>query len=467
MQRLKSTTAPPANRKHVLSAAWLCVLATLASTALQAGPQYDTSLPRLHLPFKQAKLENGLRVITIEDHRTPIVSVVQVFNVGSANEQPGRTGFAHLFEHLMFQGSANVGPGQHIKLIENYGGFSNATTGTDFTAYFDSVPANQLDFALFLNGDRLRSLQISAGNLAKEKEVVKEELRLRFENQPYRKGMFVLDELLYDSFAYRHKGVGTTEDLDAASLPDVRQFFNAYYTAANLILVIHGDFDGKTILTKVKRAFGDLPARPAPARPDVRESRQTAERRRTIEDPFAPLVNLNIAFKAVPGDDPDFFALTVLSSVLQEGHSSRLYRALVDGGLASNVGGRMAERRGPGAFYVEATLRPATQVDAVEQAIYSEIARLQEEPVAAWELEKARTSLAASYLDGLGRGLLRAFAVGQYTAEFDDPNRINTYIDRIAAVTAGDVQRVAREHLRAENRSVLVTLPMQAAEGTK
>jgi len=406
------------------------------------------ALPRLRLDLQETRLQNGLRVITVEDHRVPIVSVVQVFNVGAADEQPGRTGFAHLFEHLMFQGSQNVGPGEHIKLVENRGGFSNATTNTDWTAYFDSVPANQLDFALFLNADRLRSLKISEENLAKEREVVKEERRLRIDNQPYRKSGFMLDELLYDSFAYRHDGVGSMADLAAASLADVRRFFDTYYTPGNLVLVIVGDFDRKTALRKVQQYFGALPSRPAPPTADRTEPTQTAPRRRTVEDPLAPLPQLSIAFK-------------------EEGHSSRIYQALVPIGLASDVGGRMDERRGAGALYMAATLQSADRAAEAEQTIYREIERLQQEPAAAWEIEKAKSSLATTYLDHLNRGMLRGFVIGQFTVDFGDPARINTYLDRIAAVTADDVRRVANTHLRPGNRTTLLTLPKPAMENSK
>jgi predicted Zn-dependent peptidase len=457
-------------KRKIRCAVGLCIALAAwpdAWAARQSESARAADLPRLHVAFERTRLKNGLELITVEDHRTPIVSVVQVFNVGAADEAPGHTGFAHLFEHLMFQGSANVGSGEHIKQVESYGGFSNATTGTDWTAYFDSVPANQLDFALFINGDRLRSLQISAENLGKEREVVKEEKRLRFDNQAYRNSAFILDELLYDSFAYEHNGVGSMEDLSTASLEDVRRFFDTHYTASNLTLVVVGDFDRKTIRGKVEQYFGDLPLRPRPPPAKIDEPRQRAERRRTVIDPLAPLPQLSIAFKAVPGDSPDYFALTVLSSVLQDGHSSRLYHALVEAGLASDVGGYMSERRGPGALYVEATLQPAGRVAEVEQAIYGEVERLQREAVADWELTKAKSSLATAYLDRLNRGMLRGFAIAQYCAEFDDPQRVNTYLNLIAAVTAQDVRRVAKAYLRPDNRSVLLTQPGSATETSK
>lgn len=427
------------------------------------------ALPRLRVPMQEAKLANGLRVILVEDRTAPIVTVALTYDVGAANEQLGRTGFAHLFEHLMFQGSQRVPAGEHIKLIERYGGNANAMTGTDWTFYFEGVPANQLDLALFLEGDRLRSLNISQENLAREIEVVKEERRMRIDNQAYRKSAFVLEDLLYDSFAYKHEGVGSMADLGAASLEDVRAFFNTYYRASNVVLVLVGDFDRATALAKVKRYFGDLPRLPDPLQADRTEPAQTSERRQVVHDALAPLPQLNVAFKAVSGADDDYYALAVLSSALQEGHSSRLYEALVkQQQLATEVGGTMEERRVAGALKITAGPRDEKSIDAVEQGIYREIERLQREPVADWEMEKAKNLIAAAYLDRMHRGVLRGLVIGSNVVDFGDAERTNTYLDRIAAVTKDDVQRVANAHLRKGNRTVLVTLPAPAtAEGAK
>ncbi len=446
---------------------WVALLfaslaAHIGNTAIPArlGSQSDLVLPRLHIHVEQAMLENGLHLLTVEDHSTPVVSLVLVYNVGAANEHPGRTGFAHLFEHLMFQGSQNVTPGQHLRLIETYGGMSNATTGDDWTAFFDSVPANQLDLALFLNSDRLRSLQVTQENLTKEKEVVKEERRMRIDNQAYRKSGILLTGLLYDSFAYSHDGVGSMEDISAASLGDIKAFFNTYYTASNLTMVLVGDFQTAEVRGKVAKYFGDLPTRPQPPPADRTEPPQKAQRRKVVEDPLAPLPQLSLAFKAVPGIDPDFFALRVLCAVLQDGHSSRLYEALVkQGQLTSDVSGVVNERRGAGAMLLEMTLRPASHVEEVERIIYQQIARLQKEPIAAWELEKAKSALATAYINSLDRSVLRALTIARDAVDFNDPNRINSYLDSLASVTAKDVQRVANTYLRTTNRTVIVTLP--------
>ncbi len=422
--------------------------------------------PRLRIAFDDVTLANGLRLITIEDRRAPIVTLAMMVDVGSANEQPGRTGFAHLFEHLMFQGSANVDAGQHSILIANYGGQSNAMTSTDWTFYFDNVPTNQVDLTLFLNADRMRSLAISAESFAREKEVVKEERRMRVDNQPYRRSAFALNELMYDSFAYGHEGIGSMADLDASSLDDIRRFFDTYYTAGNTVLVLIGDIDTATARQKVVKYFGALLPRPAPPAADRTEPRQTTPRRQTVVDVLAPAPRVSLAFKTVPGNHPDYFALRVLLAVLQSGHSSRLYEPLVNQGLATSISGSLDETRGAGGFYLTADLQPGVDSGSAERAIYGEIERLQDRKIEDWELQKARSLIGAEILGDLHRGLIRALYIASSTVDFDDPQRINTYLDRIGAVTQEDVQRVAREHLRVGNRTVVVTMPKTAAEGS-
>lgn len=443
-----------------------CWLALMLSGALglhaNAATDDGAVLPRPNIKIEHATLANGLRVLAVEDRSAPVITLALTYDVGGASERIGHTGFAHLFEHLMFQGSDNVAPGQHLSLIEEYGGTANATTDTDWTFYFESVPANQLDLALFLEADRLRSLHISAQNLAKEKEVVKEERRMRIDNQPYRKSFFELLGLMYDSFAYSHDAVGSMKDLEAASLEDVRTFFDTYYRASNVVLVLIGDFHTPEVMGKVERYFGDLPKRTKPPAADRTEPRQQADRRRVVTDPLAPLPKLNIAFKAVPGNDPDYFALTVLSAVLQEGYSSRLHEELVKRReLATALAGSMDERRGAGALSIEATVRSQEAVSAAEDTIYEQIERLQHESIEDWELEKAKNSIAMRYLNNLQRSVMRAIFIGVYAVDFNDPERINTYLDRIAAVSKQDVQRVANTHLRKGNRTVVVTLPKQ------
>lgn len=451
------------------SRALLAALLALPTAGALAGlqPASAESPPRVEIPIQQRELDNGLKVILVEDPTAPIVTVGLMYDVGSANEQEGRTGFAHLFEHLMFQGSRNVAPGEHLKIVDRYGGQANATTGTDWTYYFQTVPSNQLDLALFLEADRLHSLDISEENLRKEIEVVKEERRLRFDNEAYGNSRMQIEELVYDSFAYSHDGVGSLADLEAASLADVHAFFDRYYRASNLVLLLIGDLQADAAMERVRHYLGDLPRRAKPAQADRTEPPQREARRRVVEDPLAPLPQLRFAYKAVPGDDPDFFALSVLSAVLQDGRSSRLHQALVQQReLATSVRGGMDDRRGPGALGIAVIVRSNEGVEEVEREVAAQIRRLQDEPVAEWELAKARNSIAAQFVASLARGVIRSFHIGAYTLDYGDPQRVNRYLDRIWEVTAQDVQRVARTHLRDDNLSELVTMPGKQKEAS-
>ncbi|MBA3357484.1 MAG: insulinase family protein [Pyrinomonadaceae bacterium] len=286
--------------------------------------------PKVKIAFQETTLKNGLRVITVEDHTAPVVSQVLYFDVGSAHEREGRTGFAHLFEHMMFKGTENVkSMSEYLSLIMNNGGSMDAFTGADQTVYFEVVPANQFELPLFLESDRMRGLLITQELLDIERKIVQEERRMRIDNQPYGKSGERLNELLYDNFAYKHQLMGSMEDLSAASVEDVREFFKTYYAPNNVVLVLVGDFKTAEMIGKVKKYFEDIPRQPKPAALNLTEPEQKEERRATMEDALARAPMLAIAFKAVSGNTPDYYALQILSSVLTSGQSSRLYQKLV------------------------------------------------------------------------------------------------------------------------------------------
>ena len=299
------------------------------------------------LPFSDTKLKNGLRVIISEDHTAPTVSVAVTYNVGSADERPGRTGFAHLFEHMMFKGSENVGPGEHPALIFNNGGTMNGTTNADRTLYFETLPANQLELALFLEGDRMRSLDINKANLDNQRNAVQEERRLRVDNQPYGQTFETIGEQAYDNPAYKHSMIGSMEDLNAASVDDVATFFKTYYAPNNAVLSIVGDVDTKKTMALVEKYFGAIAAQPRRRSGRIcSEPPHTAERRSTIEDPLARLPRIDIAWIVPPAGTPDDDALDVLSDVLSSGRSSRLNQVVVrEKQLATNAFGRRAGQR--------------------------------------------------------------------------------------------------------------------------
>jgi zinc protease len=438
-----------------LAALFVCVL-MLTSVVAQR---------KVNVNYKETTLKNGLRVITVEDHSAPVIALSVTYNVGSRNERKGRTGFAHLFEHMMFKGSENIGSGEHFVLVFNNGGTMNGTTNEDRTNYFEALPANQLDLALFLEADRMRSLAITKENLDNQRNAVQEERRLGVDNQPYGKSSEVQQELIYDNFAYKHSVIGSMEDLNAASVEDVASFFKMYYAPNNATLVLVGDFTTADALARIKKNFEEIPRQPDPPPVDMTEPEQTAERRASVDDVLARLPRIDLAFKAVPGNTSDFYALQVLAAALQSGQSSRLYQKLVkEKELVTAVGGFMDEKRGVGAMYTFATVKPGVKPEDVEAIIYEEIERLKKEPIADWELQKAKNTTRRNFINGLQSSLNRAVTMGGYSVYYGDPNLINTRLDKVAAVTKEDVQRVANKYLRNTNRTVVVTLPKPKAK---
>jgi predicted Zn-dependent peptidase len=442
-----------------LSALLVCTLSVIAVQAQTAG--------NVRVDFKETTLKNGLHVITVEDHSAPVIAVSVTYNVGSRNERQGRTGFAHLFEHMMFKGSENVGSGEHFLLVFNNGGTMNGTTNEDRTNYFEALPANQLDLALFLEADRMRSLAITKDNLDNQRNAVQEERRLGVDNQAYGKSGEVQQELIYDNFAYKHTTIGSMDDLNAASVEDVTAFFKMYYAPNNAVLTVVGDFKTADALAKVRSNFEAIQRQPDPPSVDMTEPQQTAERRANLDDLLARALRIDIAYKAVPGNSPDFYALQVLANALQSGQSSRLYQKLVkEKEMLTNVGGFMDEKRGVGALYTNATLRPGVKPEDVEAVVYAEIDRLKKEPIADWELQKAKNTTRRNFINGLQSSLNRAVTMGQYTVYYNEPNLINTRLDKVNAVTKEDVQRVANKYLIDTNRTVVTTMPKAKTRAT-
>lgn len=430
----------------------LAVLALLALAVSLSGAT--------RVQFSDTKLENGLRVIISEDHTAPVVSVAVTYNTGSRDERKGRTGFAHLFEHMMFKGSEHVGPGEHFTLVFDNGGSMNGTTNQERTLYFETLPANQLDLALFLEADRMASLDITQENLDNQRNAVQEERRLGVDNQPYGKTFETIDELAYENFAYEHSVIGSMADLSAASVDDVKAFFQSYYAPNNAVLSIVGDLKTADALQKVRKYFGKIPSQPAPPAVDVTEPPQTAERRQTLEDPLARLPRVDIAYHVPPALSHDDDGLTVLASVLGSGRSSRFYESIVrQQQLASNVFASSTSNRGPGLFRVGAMPLAGKPVADVEKAIFAEIEKVKTGPIADFEMDKARNNWKRNTVSSVANTLSRAMTLGRYALFWNDPNLINTYTDRIVAVTPAEVQRVAAKYLVPENRTVVITMP--------
>src|SRR5262252_138611 len=369
----------------------------LVLLCLSAGMVTLAQSPNLHVDFHDTTLKNGLRVITVEDHNAPVVAVSVTYNVGSRNERKGRTGFAHLFEHMMFQGSENVGKSEHFILVNNNGGTMNGTTNNDRTNYFEALPSNQLELALFLESDRMRSLAVNQDNLNNQRNAVQEERRIGLDNAAYGRSGEVQQELMYDNFAYKHDTIGSMEDLNAASVEDVRAFFKTYYAPNNAVLVVVGDFKPAEAMATIKKYFESIPRQPDPPPVDMTEPEQKAERRTSVDDVLARVPRVSIAYKTLPGNTTDFYALQVLANVLGGGggggfgggfgggggSSSRLNQKLVrEKQIVISANSAAQETRGVGGFYVTATPAPGVKTEDVESAIYQEIAQLQKEPIA-------------------------------------------------------------------------------------
>ena len=424
----------------------------------------QSSNPKVN--FKETRLANGLRVITVEDHNAPVIAVNVSYNVGSRNERPGRTGFAHLFEHMMFQGSENVGKSEHFMLVYNNGGTMNGTTNEDRTNYFEALPSNQLELALYLEADRMRSLAVTQENLDNQRNAVQEERRIGLDNAAYGKSGEIQQELMYDNFAYKHSTIGSMADLNAASVADVMAFFKMYYAPNNATLTLVGDFKAAEALALIKKNFENIPRQPDPPAVDMNEPEQKAERRQSVDDQLARLPRISIAYKTVPGNTADFYALQVLANVLGGGTSSRFTQDLVRGKeMVTNASAFAQEMRGVGGFYITATPRNFKN-EEVEAAIYDEVARIQKEPIADWELQKAKAAARRAFINGLQSSLGRANAIGQYATYYNDANIINTRIDKVAAVTKEDVQRVANKYLVSTNRTVVITVPKATGRGS-
>jgi predicted Zn-dependent peptidase len=444
------------------------ILLVLLLAAICTATAAAITIPKVS--FSDTRLKNGLRVIISPDRAAPVVSVAVAYNVGSRNERAGRTGFAHLFEHLMFKGSENVADGELAGLIENYGGNHNGQTDKDHTIYFEQVPSNQLDMVLFLEADRMRSPAITKENIDNQREAVKEERRLRVDNQPYGRTSETLAELAFENFANEHSIIGSMADLDAASLEDFTAFFKTYYAPNNAVLAISGDVEEKVTLDKVRKYFESIPPGPPAPKLDASEPPQKEERRAALEDRLARLTLVDVAYQVPGGLSPDMDALSALSSVMGAGRSSRLYDSLVrQQQIAVQVYAGVQQSKGPGLFYLEAMAAPGKNPMDVEQAIYAEVEKIQKGPIQDWELEKARNAARRSLVGNLRSSLQRAILLARYSVFFDDPAIINTRYERIASLTVDDLQRAARRYLVGTNRTVVVTTPAAkpAAGGVK
>ena len=425
------------------------------------------------IPIDRHSLENGLRVILSRDDRAPVVAVNLWYDVASKHEKPGKTGFAHLFEHMMFQGSEHVDKGQHFSLVQGAGGTLNASTWLDRTNYFETLPSHQLELALWLEADRMARL---VGAMTQEKldnqiDVVKNERRSSVDNQPYGTWDEKLQELVYpDEHPYHHSVLGSMEDLEAASLHDVSEFFETFYRPNNAVLSIVGDFEPDAAMALVERHLGPIPANLAlPPQPDVALDPvlMGRERREVLPDKV-PLPRTYLAYRIPTYGTPGFDAIEVGADVLGTGRASRLYANLVRvRQVAQDVAIFPFPLIGGAAMLaVWATARPGVEAAIVEAAMQDEIARLRELGPTDEDLDRVRNLHDAAVATSLEQVSERADRLSMYTTFFDDPARINTEMSRYSAVTADQVRNTFASHVRPDNQVVLTYVPAEDSART-
>ena len=418
------------------------------------------------VPFTDERLSNGLRLILAEDHLAPVVAVNIWYNVGSKNEVPGKTGFAHLFEHVMFQGSRNVGKAEHIALVQAAGGTMNGTTWLDRTNYFETVPSHQLELALWLEADRMGTLldALSQENLDNQREVVKNEKRWSYDNRPYGSWNEKLQGHLFpEDHPYHHPTIGSMADLDAASVEDVKEFFRTWYAPNNAVLAIVGDFDPSQARAWTERYFGGIAANPTfPALPDMSLPPTLGAERREVVPDRVPLPRVYFGFRAPAFGDVQLDALEIAGQILAGGKGSRLHRRLVrDERIAQDVVAFVLGFVGGASIAAGwATARPEIAVERVEAVYEEELERLTRELVTEDELARARALIETEELGALQRVEERADRFAMYTTLFDDPDLINRQLDRYLSVTAEQIRDVAALVFRRENRVVLTYVPM-------
>ena len=436
-------------------------LALAAVLLLSPATQAAVRPPKLD--YTMTTLGNGMNVVFLEDHSTPIVHLQMWYHVGSKNERPGRTGFAHLFEHMMFKGSKNVEPEGHPSYISSVGGQSNAYTNEDATVFWETVPSQYLPLVLWLEADRLASLRIDEKAFKNEREVVKEERRMRIENQPYGRLQEIIADQAFAVHPYKHPVIGSMKDLDTASIDDVRAFFQTYYVPDNCTAVLVGDFDSKDALALVTQYLGRIPKSERPVPRDIpKEPPQTREKRVTLQEDW-PLPAVVVAHHITFDGDPDSYPLHIASKVLSDGQSSRIYRTLVyEKGiaLAAFGGGNIVED--PNLFYAVAIVQPGHTPEEAAAALIGELDRLRREPITAGELQQAKNQFARDYIVGRETDQNKAEVLGHAAVIHNDIKTADAEFDLFQGLTAADVQRVAKKYFTPENRTVLTILPKGA-----
>ena len=443
---------------------WVGVAAIAAAGAVCAGDVALAAVRPPKLEYQLTTLPNGLTVVISEDHSTPIVHVQLTYHVGSKNEKQGRTGFAHLFEHLMFKGSKNVQPESHASIIAGVGGQSNAYTTDDETVFWETTPAQYLPLMLWLEADRMATLRIDKNTFTNEREVVKEERRMRVDNQPYGRLTEIIYEQAFTVHPYRHPTIGSMQDLEAASIDDVRDFYRTFYVPANATLLIVGDFDPAQASQLVAQYFGRVPKAEREVPRDIpQEPAQTKERRVTLQEPW-PLPAVVVAYHITYDGNVDSYPLHIAAKVLSDGQSSRIYKKLVyEKRLAVAAFGQAKLIEHPNLFYAVAIVQPGQRPEEAIDALIGELDRLKTEPITEHELQRSKNQFARDYVLGRESIQQKAGQLAHAVVIHNDVRTADGEIDIFEKITVADVQRVARTYFQSENRVVLTLLPSGGA----
>jgi len=433
-------------------------LPSVAVLLLAAGSIGAARPPKLQ--YQLTTLPNGLTVVLEEDHSTPIVHLQLWYHVGSKNEKPGRTGFAHLFEHLMFKGSKNVSAEAHTSMVASVGGQSNAYTTDDETVFWETVPAQYLPIILWLEADRMATLKVDKDTFTNEREVVKEERRMRVDNQPYGR----LNEIIYDQaftvHPYKHATIGSMKDLEAASVDDVRDFYRTYYVPANATMALVGDFDSAQAMQLITQYLGRVPKAEREVPRDIpKEPPQTKEKRVTLQQPW-PLPAVVVAYHITNDGNPDSYPLHIAAKLLSDGQTSRIYQRLVyEKQLAVAAFGSANLIEDPNLFYAVAIVQPGKSPQEVADALIAELDRLRSEPITDHELQRTKNQFARDYILGRESNQQKAQTLAHALVIHNDIKTADGEFDIFQNITIADVQRVARTYFRPENRLVLTLMP--------
>jgi zinc protease len=437
---------------RILTTIAIIVLATTAAYAQVKVPP---------MKYRERTLPNGLRVLSVIDKSSPTVTINVWYHVGSKDDPEHRSGFAHLFEHIMFKSTKNMKAEMMDRLTEDVGGNNNATTQDDATIYYETIPANYLETLLWAEAERLASLTVDDENFKSERAVVEEEFRQSILAPPNGRFFYAMDVRSWNAHPYKRPGIGSIEDLEAATIDDVIKFHNTYYRPDNATLIVVGDFDQKQLDTWVDKYFAPIPKPNLPLpRVNVTEPPRNGEKRFMEYAPNVPLKGVALTFLAPSTKSDDSAALRVASVILAQGRSSRLYQSLVyQQQLATSAGSNADLREDAGMFSFTAFAAQGKKPEDVEAALKAEIKKLQDAPVTAAELEKAKNQIVTGQLRQRETSLGKSNALGRAAVILGDPNRVNTDLDRLQGVTAADIQRVAQKYLTDNNRYVIYYLP--------